>query len=229
MAAVAHVEPPPRRRAAGAALLLAGAVMIAVGLTGWSGAPGSARTAWAAGSLDEFGWFGLPVTPSPLDLGARWAVPTGPIHRTSTGVATPIRVRIPAIDVRAPLDPLGLNDDGALEVPEDFARTGWWKGGPEPGEEGPAVIVGHVDSHTGPAVFFRLHELRSGDLVHVDRADGTTGTFAVRSTMSVHKDRFPTAAVYGPTDGPELRLITCHGDFHGGSYDHNLVLFARPA
>jgi hypothetical protein len=74
-----------------------------------------------------------------------------------------VRIAIPAIGVSAPVVPLGLDRTGALEVPRDFAETGWWTGGARPGERGPAVVVGHVDSSSGPAVFFRLGDLPRGD------------------------------------------------------------------
>ena len=140
--------------------------------------------------------------------------------------ADPTRVSIPAIDVDASVIPLGVTD-GVLDVPQDFARTGWWQAGPEPGEAGPAVIVGHVDSYRGPAVFHRLRELRAGDEITVDRVDGSSATFAVRSVMRVTKDAFPTDVVYGDTDGPWLRLITCDGDFADGSYLGNLIVNAE--
>lgn len=141
-------------------------------------------------------------------------------------LADPVRIRIPAIGVAADMIPLGTDDAGELEVPADPAETGWWRGGPEPGEPGAAVVVGHVDSWRGPAVFFDLADLRRGDRIQVDLADGTQAEFRVRSSMAVDKDRFPTEAVYGATPDPQLRLVTCHGDLVGGSYEGNLVILA---
>jgi sortase (surface protein transpeptidase) len=93
------------------------------------------------------------------------------------------------------------------------------------------VIAGHVDSRTGPAVFYRLRELRPGDPVLVERADGTRLRFVVEATRSYPKDGFPTADVFGPVPSAALRLITCAGDFDRarGSYRDNLVVFARLA
>jgi LPXTG-site transpeptidase (sortase) family protein len=144
-------------------------------------------------------------------------------------VAIPVRVEIPSIGVRAPVIKLGLNPDRTLEVPTDFGDTGWWSGGSRPGENGPAVIVGHVDSKTGPAVFYRLDELRRGDEVIVVRADGSRARFTVQGSERFPKDEFPTMRVYGPTDGPTLRLITCGGDFDGstGHYVDNTIVYAR--
>lgn len=127
--------------------------------------------------------------------------------------------------------PLGIQPDGSLAVPEDFSLTGWYENGPEPGEPGPAVIVGHVDSHVGPAAFFRLHEMTPGQLIMIETADGTTLTFIVERVERHPKDRFPTAAVYGSTDHQSLRLITCTGTFDrvAASYRDNVIVFARLA
>ncbi len=142
--------------------------------------------------------------------------------------ADPTVVKIPAIDVEAPIIALGLRDDGSIEVPEDADDTGWWQDGPEPGEAGPAVILGHVDSYTGPAVFFRLDELTAGDEITIDRADGSSVTYAVDRIEQYSKDEFPTEAVYGSTDEPVLRLVTCGGLFDRDvrSYTDNLIVFA---
>lgn len=141
----------------------------------------------------------------------------------------PIRVRIPAIDVVSPLVPLGLNPDRTLEVPS-FEEAGWYTGGSRPGDPGPAVIAAHVDSTSGPSVFYRLRELQPGDLVHVDYRDATV-TFAMREAQSFPKTDFPTAQVYGRTGRPELRLITCDGTFDrkARSYRSNLVVWADVA
>jgi sortase (surface protein transpeptidase) len=142
--------------------------------------------------------------------------------------APPRRLGIPAIGVSAPVIPLGLNPDGTLEVPGAWEQTGWYTGGPEPGERGPAVIAGHVDSTSGPAVFYRLGELRRGSLVSIRRADGTTVRFRVRGLERWPKDDFPTSRVYGPTRDAELRLITCGGSFDSGTghYRDNTIVYA---
>lgn len=148
---------------------------------------------------------------------------------TTPRPAEPDRLRIDALGVDADVIDLGLDDEGALEVPQDFAQTGWWTGGAVPGEEGPAVIVGHVDSVDGPAVFFRLDELAAGDEVTVVGDDGTETTFVVERSQQVAKDEFPTDEVYGPTDDAELRLVTCGGEFDDeiGHYDDNVIVFLR--
>ena len=141
----------------------------------------------------------------------------------------PGRVVIDRIGVDAEVIDLGLDAEGALEVPTDFSQTGWWTGGARPGEDGPAVVVGHVDSVDGPAVFFRLEELVPGDEVTVVADEGTPTTFVVERSRQVAKDEFPTEEVYGATDDAELRLVTCDGDFDRstGHYDDNLIVFLR--
>ena len=144
----------------------------------------------------------------------------------------PAVIRIPRLDVEAPIIPLGLQDDGSIEVPENPDEAGWWLGGPEPGETGPAVILGHVDSQEeGPAVFFYLRYMEAGDEIHIDRVDGSTITYVVESTERHDKDEFPTDAVYGPTKDPTLRLVTCGGDFDFNvrTYNDNIIVFATLA
>jgi sortase (surface protein transpeptidase) len=143
----------------------------------------------------------------------------------------PVRIVIPAIGVSAPVIPLGLNGDKTLELPQNFSHTGWWTGGPEPGERGPAVIVGHVDSRRGPAVFHRLRALRPGDRITVVLKDRSRVRFVVRSMKAFPKDRFPTKLVYGKTKQPTLRLVTCDGRFDrsSGHYVDNYIVFATIA
>jgi LPXTG-site transpeptidase (sortase) family protein len=140
----------------------------------------------------------------------------------------PVRIVIPAIGVSAPVIPLHLNPNGTLQVPKSFSQTGWFVGGPEPGENGAAVIVGHVDSKSGPAVFWRLRALRRGDKIKVVLKTRSIVRFVVQSTRKVPKQHFPTKLVYGPTKGPTLRLITCDGRFDRstGHYVDNYVVFA---
>lgn len=149
---------------------------------------------------------------------------------STTPTPRPVRVKIPAIEVDASIVALGLQPDGSIEVPQDWDLTGWWQDGPEPGEEGPAVILGHVDSTAGPAVFTGLHALQPGDEVIVDREDGSQVRFAVHAGGLYDKDEFPTDLVYRtPTDVPALRLVTCGGRFDGQtrSYQSNYVVFAE--
>ena len=142
--------------------------------------------------------------------------------------AVPVRVLIPSIGVNAPVVKLGLDRHGALEAPKGFAETGWWSGGARPGERGPAVIAGHVDSKTGPAVFYKLGRLRPGARVTVRLRDGRNVRFRVQRVRHYRKNRFPTKQVYGATRRPTLRLITCSGTFDraSGHYLDNTVVYA---
>jgi sortase (surface protein transpeptidase) len=142
-------------------------------------------------------------------------------------VADPARLRIPAIGVDAPMLPLRV-EHGVLAAPDRDEVAGWWRDGPEPGERGPAVIAGHVDSRSGPAVFFRLRELDRGARILVDRTDGSTAEFVAVRTEQHAKDAFPTEAVYGPTADTTLRLVTCGGSFdrRARSYLDNVIVYA---
>lgn len=156
------------------------------------------------------------------------AEPAAAPERTPVQGIDPERLRSAAIGVDAPVIDLGLNPDRTLEVPRDFDVTGWWTGGARPGDPGPAVIAGHVDSRTGPAVFFRLGDLQPGDLVEVADAEGRVVSFVVERLEQHPKEAFPTDAVYGPTPQPTLRLVTCGGDFDraSGHYRDNVIVFA---
>lgn len=163
--------------------------------------------------------------PAPTRSSSRSDRPAG--SETSAAVARPSWVSIPAIGVRTSLERLGYGKDGELQAPRDPERAGWFAAGTRPGAAGPAVVAGHVDSRDGPAVFWRLRELRPGDVVRVGRADGTVARFVVHAVERHRKDRFPTEAVYGPTPDVELRLITCSGPYDVGSgYRENLVVYA---
>ena len=146
-------------------------------------------------------------------------------------VSRPVRIEIPSIGVDAPLIRLGLNRDRTLQVPADFSKAGWWTGGARPGQPGPAIVAGHVDSYSGPAVFYRLRDLRRGATIVIDRRDGTRARFTVLGSEEYPKSRFPTTRVYGSTPGPTLRLITCSGAFDRstGHYVDNTVVYADAA
>jgi sortase (surface protein transpeptidase) len=140
----------------------------------------------------------------------------------------PVRVEIPRIGVASALDRLGRAPDGTVQEPTRWAVAGWYTPGTRPGDPGSAVILGHVDSKRGPAVFFRLRELRRGDMVTIRRADGSSVRFVVERTEHHLKDRFPTDEVYYPTLTPALRLVTCGGEFDAtvGRYRSNVIVFA---
>lgn len=164
------------------------------------------------------------------------AVAGAPIELTKPAAAPqpkeerllPVQVAAPRVGIRAGVTKLGKAEDGTLEVPADFRLTGWYAAGPAPGERGAAVVVGHVDSFTGPAVFFKLGRLTKGDRIDVRRTDGSVVQFTVQFTATYPKEEFPTGLVYQPTDAPTLRLVTCGGEFdrRRKSYRSNVVVFA---
>jgi sortase (surface protein transpeptidase) len=171
----------------------------------------------------------VPRTPVPA-----LPTPTGPIaappeSADASQVAAPVSLTVPVIDVSTKLIRLGLTASGALQVPPTTSVAGWYTGSSRPGAIGPAVIDGHIDSHLGPGIFFRLIDLRKGDRIYVRRADGTLAVFSVTAVHMYAKDKFPTQAVYGPTPDAELRLITCGGVFDParGSYLSNVVVYAE--
>jgi sortase (surface protein transpeptidase) len=145
--------------------------------------------------------------------------------------AAPVRLEIPAIGLDRRLLRLGLDEHGKLQVPTmaQADRPGWYRYSPTPGDIGPSVIAGHVDSTHGPAVFYRLRELDAGDTIRVRRADGRLAVFVVDKVRLVRKSRFPTEEVYGPIRYAGLRLITCGGSYDQdrGGYQRNLVVFAK--
>ncbi|GAA5126101.1 class F sortase [Pseudonocardia adelaidensis] len=160
--------------------------------------------------------------------------PAAPVESVAppppTPPTTPVELTVPAIDVHTgPLLELGIDADGALEVPPDAATAGWFGLAPAPGSPGPAVIAGHVDYAGAPGVFRRLGELAAGAEVRVARADRSTAVFAVYLVERYAKARFPTERVYGDTADAELRLITCGGAFDGrsGHYQDNVVAYGR--
>jgi sortase (surface protein transpeptidase) len=148
--------------------------------------------------------------------------------RGYTATPVPVRIDIPRIGVSSSLIQLGRAADGTVEVPPPEV-AGWYAPGTRPGDPGSAVILGHVDSKHAPAVFYRLRELRRGDEVLVRRADGSTLRFVVQRTQQYPKARFPTDDVYYPTLTPELRLVTCGGEFDHRirHYKSNIIVFAR--
>ena len=221
-------------------LVLGGGTAVAVGL---SGSP----SALAPPSLTSAPDDGAPASrtapaPTPAtDPTPDAAAATSTVSRASADdpddeavpVADPASVSIPAIGVSSHLLHLGLDDQGALAVPQgdDYDSAAWYDGSPRPGQTGPAVILGHVSGAAGPSVFFDLARLQVGDTVEVSRADGTTATFEIYDLQQYPKDTFPTTQVYGNTTGPELRVITCGGTFSDttGHYDDNIIVYARQA
>ncbi len=141
----------------------------------------------------------------------------------------PVSVQVPSVGLSSSLVDIGVDDAGALVPPADFGQAGWFAAGPAPGAVGPAVLAGHVDSRSGPAVFYRLEDIAPGARVLVGRDDGSTLVFGVTRVAQYPKSAFATAEVYGPTVDAELRLITCGGTFDRSrrSYTDNIVVYAQ--
>ncbi|CAM5666847.1 class F sortase [Streptomyces aurantiogriseus] len=180
-----------------------------------AGQDGNARPAGTPGTP------GSPSTASPGSAPSAAAAPS-----------VPVRLEIPAIGVDTPVMQLGLAPDGSVEVPPIAAddRAGWYRHSPAPGRTGPSVILGHVTvGRYGDGVFRRLDRLRRGDRVVARLENGTAEEFAVTEVRTVAKADFPTEAVYGNVDRPELRLITCGGPRDGEEYRDNVIVFAASA
>ena len=194
---------------------LVGTILAAALLTGCSGADRPADSAAAA-----------PVAAPSAAPGPGFEsyqdVPARP--------AEPVQLRIPSLQVDAPVGRVGTLPDRSIEVPERWEEVGWYDGGARPGEDGPAVLLGHVDSKAGPAVFVRLPQVELGAVVEVVDADGGVSRFAVERVEQHPKTRFPTEAVYLPVLRPQLRLVTCGGAFDRatGHYVDNIVVYASP-
>jgi len=166
--------------------------------------------------------------PEPSELSA--AAPHRALFNPVPAAPQPVPVAAGATTLDVPrlgihgstLVDLGVDASGVLIPPTSTAVAGWLATSAVPGEVGPSIIAGHVDSYLGPGIFFRLDTLKPGDQVSVGRSDGVTVHFQVTNVTTVPKDQFPTDAVYGPTPGSELRLITC-----GGEFDHKARRYLR--
>ena len=213
----------PRNRARRALLPLAAALLAAfVGGTGYL----MIREPAAPGQAGRFAGPAVSTDAAPFAVAADGAAdPFGTRAPALTGA--PTWLKVDAIDLDTPLETLRLGADGALTPPRDFAKAGWYAGGTRPGDVGPAVIAGHVDSRRGPAVFYDLRKLTRGDRIEVVRG-GRALAFTVVATAWYPKNSFPTDEVYGPTPDRQLRLITCGGVFDRSlrSYKDNLVVYA---
>lgn len=177
---------------------------------------------------------GTPSSPPPAAAPAPAATAAAPPAQELPPVmaaSAPATLTIPSISVRTDLIHLGLEDNGSLKVPQDDgngAPASWYDGSPTPGERGPSVLLGHVNSPNGRGgVFADLRKLTPGAEITVSRADGSTAVFTVDRGALYPKDKFPTLEVYGNTPGSELRLITCDGyDPATGEFDDNYVIYA---
>ena len=184
--------------------------------------------------------FARPEGPPSAEGGVR-AVHSSPVTAAPVPIAErkvqalprsqPVKLTVARLKIRADVTASGQAPDGTVEVPPltKPKAVNWYSPGPSPGETGPAVLLGHVDSRSGPAVFYKLGLMRPGDQIAVARKDGTTARFSVEQVTTVRKDSFPTAKVYGDLTYPGLRLITCGGTFDRvkHSYTSNTIVYAR--
>lgn len=142
----------------------------------------------------------------------------------------PTKLRIPSANIEADFsEPLGVGSSYEIEVPDDYVSVGYYKHGPTPGEVGPAVVLGHVDSYEGPAVLYSLGQVEVGELIEIEREDGSIVVFVVEKLERHSQDGFPTEKVYSDLDYAGLRVITCSGTYDRGvqRYSHNLIVFAK--
>jgi|SRR5680860_92640 len=197
-------------------LLLTGAGLLTLGLRGHQEPlPGPAAT---------------PHLASPPAAGNTTPAPPATVPATPSAAlarSVPVALRIPAIGVAVSLSTLGLNPDRTVQVPTNYQQPGWFRLGPSPGQVGSAVILGHVDDFTGPAVFFRLRSLKAGDKVEVSLADGVVAHFEVTTVAMYPKKQFPAQQVYASHGYSALQLVTCGGQFdkRAGSYLSNVVAY----
>ncbi len=201
----------------GAGIAVALTIVAVVGINSAAAGSGTASPATASAT----------PTSNPLFAGGLQDPARG-AAMTARADATPTRVRIPAIGVDSGLEALGVDASGQLSPPVDYDSAGWFTDGVVPGQIGPAIIAGHIDSATGPAVFAGIASLAVGDQVLVDLSTGQTLTFVITGSEQSPKAAFPTSDVYSNVPRPELRLITCAGAFDRsiGHYTDNLILFA---
>lgn len=171
---------------------------------------------------------GSAVSSSPEPVRTRPAPDPRPV--AASLAAAPTRLEIPALEISTDLIRLGVNGDKTVEVPERGADAGWFDLGPVPGQNGSSVILGHVDSTAGPAIFHRLKTLEAGDRVEVGINDGSVEVFEVTRVATYPNEEFPARQVYaGSPDAPALNLVTCGGvyDSDRGGWQSNVVVFTE--
>ena len=200
-------------------LFVGGGVAFAVSVTRHSSRPPQPVAA-SAGRI-------APVTTTTIPA------PRATTAKRATGLdaSPPVGLQIPSIGVESSIVPLGLNPDGSVAVPASFHVAGWYRYGVSPGQNGPAVLLGHVDSMSGPGVFFKLGALVPGARVVLQREDGKEITYVITGVREYAKSAFPTLDVYADTPTPTIRLVTCGGAFDNRTHHYvsNIVAFGRQA
>ncbi|NEA63246.1 class F sortase [Streptomyces sp. SID12488] len=195
------------------------------------GRPESARPALPAASPRTAGPAeGRSGSAGPTPPSAHRSVPVRPREPALLPRSRPSRLTLPYLDVEAPVVDLRLDRHGQLTAPpdDDSNLVGWYADGPSPGENGTVIVVGHRDTRAGPAVFVGLDEVTPGRRVELRRADGHTAVYTVYAVKTYDKAGFPSREVYGARARPELRLITCGGDYDRRTgYTGNIVVYAH--
>lgn len=214
-------------------IIMSGLVVVTAGLAACStasapvaaGPPSAVATTVAAGKANADKPAAARKTVAPPALAQ---VPIAKVP--DAGVAPPVTIAIPALEIHQDRVGLRVNRvDGALAAPTEWNDIGWWSDGPAPGAQGAAVIAGHVDTKTGPAIFAGLGSLKNGAKVTITRADGTIAVFEVYKTDYFDRNHFPNEVVYRETGPSELHLVTCTGSYDRAAqeYTQNYVVFAK--
>jgi|SRR3989344_5732051 len=170
---------------------------------------------------------GNSINPSPTPITT--ATPTVTPTPTPT-IPQPRDFNIPKINVSAPIIPVGVDENGRMQLPENIDEVGWYSPGSKPGEEGNAVIAGHLDSTTGEgAIFYHLNELEPGDNLYVTDELGNEYTFVVTAKKIYEYDKVPIEEVFGESSKKRLNLITCTGQWIADqrNYSHRMVIYSE--
>ncbi len=228
--------------AASLVVVAIGVLLLIWGLRGPSVGPSipgpignTSMAAPATAQLTAFPSTSSPAAPAVATLASYTASPSSASahrvssHATGLNPSRPVHLTIPKIGVSTSVVELGLNANGTVQVPDGWHIAGWYKYGPIPGQLGSAVILGHVDSVNGPAVFYRLVDLRPGNRLSVRLADGQLINFAVIGLREYTKSSFPDKLVYGPRSYDALQLVTCGGNFDYSTHHYvsNIVVFTK--
>lgn len=155
--------------------------------------------------------------------------PSGTIIQEADTEMIPAFIRIPSIGVETAVEKVGTLENGQMDVPKDVENAGWYEPGTKPGGQGSSVIAGHVDSKTGPAIFYKLNKVKKGDLIEIEDQDGNTLTFSVYDTKSFPRLEAPVNEIFGFTYRKTLNLITCTGEFNHdkGTHEERLVVYTE--
>jgi sortase A len=166
---------------------------------------------------------GLVEKTTPQALPKQQSKPT-----TAPIVGEPLRLLMPVLALESEVEKVGLTKELRMGVPSDWWNVGWYELGVKPGEKGNAVLAGHLDSPTGPAVFANLFRLTYGDRIHIIDEWGKQLSFEVVGKAVYTDENFPIDLVFGNSEERLLNLITCQGVFDSATnnYSERLVVTA---